>query len=202
MVWDRAFHTVFRNFSTLFLLVAAFTVPLHLAYSFAFRNVIEVSELHAAIQRFPPHRQVHSVGREQLTQSRLAFLALTGVEIALIPILVKATQRVIEVDAGGGVPTVADALSHARGSRGTVRKLLSHRMGTTVAALAIALVLGFLTERTGLLLVEPLGDRLAWAGVGLVRAISRAIGAPFFLVPAAMKAALDPTHRTRAPQSS
>lgn len=112
---DRAFRDAFRSFSTLFVVVAIVTVPLHLAYAFTFRNVIATGEIHAQIREFPNYRQVRSVGPEQLTHSSIAFWVLTGLELALMPVAVKATRRVLEIEEHGGVATAPDAWRQAVG---------------------------------------------------------------------------------------
>jgi hypothetical protein len=177
MSLDRAFRATFRNFSTLFLLVASLTVPLHLAYSVAFRDVVAVGDLRSAIERFPPHRKVHGVGRKRLHESRVAFIGLSLLEVALIPVLVRATERVLEVDEQGGVPSVLDAYRHVVQPR--PRQGIG--FARVVAAVVVAITVAFLAERIGLLLTEPVPRTLDFLAAGLVRALSRAVGAPFAL---------------------
>ncbi len=184
---DGAFRLTFRNFSTVFLLVCSVTVPLHLAYGVAFRNVIAVSDLHSAIERFPKDRHVHGVGLEQLEQSRLAFGVLTALEIISIPYLMRASARVLDVDENGGVPTATDALRHIADRQGPrLRPLLSHGLSYLLTAVVFALAIGYLSQRIGLIVIEPLHGELLFAADASVRALARALGAPFLLVPAAV----------------
>jgi hypothetical protein len=184
---ERSLRLAFRNFSTLFLLIAIVTTPLHLIYAFAFRDVIAVTELHSRIDEFPPDRKVQGVGPSDLDAARLALLGITIAELALIPLLVRAVGRVAAVDEGGGIPTVADAWSH----RGEAKTTLVHAVGgaglpTVAATLVISVLFGVLLERIGMILIDPLPPSEAFLGVGVVQAVSRAAGAPFFLMGVAM----------------
>ena len=180
---ERAFSAAFRNFSTLFLMVALFTVPLHVGYTFVFRDVIEVAELHSSIEEFPDYRQVKSVGPDQLRTARLAYLGLSALELALLlPLLARATGRVLEVADRGGVPTIPGALRSVVGrGRGTAMGLMGILPSVAVAAL-LALAIGWLFERAGLQLVEAVPDDAAWTLVGVIQGTARALAAPFLLV--------------------
>lgn len=180
---ERAFTTAFRNFSTLFLMVALFTVPLHVGYSYWFREVIEVREIHSSIEGFPSYRQVKNVGPDQLRTARLAYLGLSLLELALLlPLLVRATARVIEVDAAAGVPTIPNALrAGLRRARGTFRGLIGALPSVLIAAV-LALAIGWLFERVALLVVEAVPDEHAWPLVGAIQGCSRALAAPFVMV--------------------
>ncbi len=167
----------------MFLLVAIVTIPLHIAYAFAFRDVIAVSELHSQIEGFPPGRQVQGVGPGDLDAARLALLGLTIAELALIPVLVRVAARVAAVDEEGGVPTLGDAWSHRRESDASlVHALGSDGVKAVLGTLVVAVALGVVLERIGIAVVEPLSAEDAFAGIGLVQACSRAAAAPFFLV--------------------
>lgn len=180
---ERSLRITLKHFSTLFLLVAIVTIPLHIAYAFAFRDVITVSELHSQIEDFPPGRQVQGVGPADLDAARLALLGITIVELALIPVLLRAAARVAAVDEEGGVPTVGDAWSHRRESDASlVHALGSDGVRAVLGTLLVAVALGVVLERIGMAIVEPLNPEDAFAGVGLVQASSRAAAAPFFLV--------------------
>jgi hypothetical protein len=184
---DRALRLVFRNYWTIFFVVASVTVPLQVAYASVWHNVIAVRELHDDIAEFPPLRQVHGVGREQLRESRIAFWAIVAAELALIPLFVRATSRVLEVDGEKGVPSAVDAWRSAlsRGRRRTTARALA-RPGPLITGALLALAVGALVQAAGRLLVEPLSDDRAFVGVGLVDGVARAAGAPFFLVVAAL----------------
>ncbi len=172
----------FAEFFTFFLIVAFIALPLHLAHSYVFRNVIEVSELHEEIERFPSDRTVREVGPDRLGDYR-ASLALVGVlELALLPLLVRATRKAMVDRSEGRVPTVLRAWSGVSTAGGGYFRALARKPGPLITALVVALILGFLGEKVGLLAAQPLGDRSAWLGVGLAQAAARALAAPFFLV--------------------
>lgn len=179
---DRSWRVLFRNFSTFFLVVGVITIPLHLVHAFVFRDVIAVAELHSEIKELPANLKVRGVGAEDLDRARFAGWAVTALEIALLPLLLGATRRVVEVDEDGGVPEVIDAYRHA------ARRSTSHRpppgaVKTLAPAAVVALALGALATVAGGYLIEPLGDTFAWVGAGLVDGGARALGAGFFLVP-------------------
>ena len=180
---ERAFTAAFRNFSTLFLMVALFTVPLHVGYSYFFRDVIEVREIHSSIEGFPSYRQVKNVGPDQLRTSRLAYLGLSLLELALLlPLLVRATARVIDVDAARGVPTIPNSLrAGLRRTRGSLRGLIGALPSVLMAAL-LALAIGWLFENAALLVVEAVPDEHAWPLVGAIQGCARAVAVPFLLV--------------------
>jgi hypothetical protein len=191
---DDALRATFRNFTTLFLVVAVVTAPLHVGHSFVYRRVIAVQDLHSDIETFPLERQVHSVGRRQLDDSATSFWAITALEVLLLPLLVAAAGRVIEVDARGGVPTVVDAWIHLR-----LRAVFGRRGGgwwAILAGAAVALAVGYFVEAIGMIAVEPLPDAAAFAGTGLVQAISRASAVPFVLVPAVLTVRAKKTTRS------
>ena len=187
---DRAARLTFRNFWTLFFVVAAITVPLQVAYASVWHNVIAVRELHGDIEDFPPLRQVHGVGREQLQQSRVTYWLIVGAELALVPLLIRATSRVLEQDAAGEITSAPEAWRAALGrrrSRSVVRAL--GRPGPLLTGVLLAVAVGALVQVAGRLAIEPLGDERAFAGVGVVDGVARAAGAPFALVVAALVAA-------------
>jgi hypothetical protein len=179
---DRAFHRALHSFSTLFLIVAVLTLTLHLVYSVLFRDVIALSELHLEISSLRPNVVVQGVGPRDAASSETFFWALTALEVLAIPLLVAATHRVIQVDERGGVPTVPDAYSHVSEvrSRFSLRFVRSGWAAVLLGA-AAAFLIGYLFERAGLLLTEVLPDDWLFVGAGVVRGLSRAVAAPFFL---------------------
>jgi hypothetical protein len=185
---DHAFRLTLKNFTTYFLIVACVTVPLHIGYAFVFQKVIAVSEIHDEIKEFPSERQVRSVGTAELRDARLAMSIVTGLEILLLPVLARASRRVLLDDAEGELVTVKGAWAGLGGTGGSLTAAWSRHALALLVALATALALGFLAERVGILLAEPLSDQRAWAGVGLAQAAARALAAPFFLVPWAVAA--------------
>jgi hypothetical protein len=177
---DRAFRKTFRSFSTLFLVVAVVAIPLHLVYGFVFQDVIATRDIHEQISEFPNYRQARNVGPKDLTTARFAYWALSALELALVPLAVRATKRVIDVEDRGGVATAPDAWHHAldRGDRGRFDPATLPALGVAVI---VAFVLGFLIERTGMMLVDALSDDVAWAAAAVVQGVARAVAAPFAL---------------------
>ena len=179
---DHAFRLTLKNFTTYFLLVACVTVPLHVGYAFVFQKVIAVSEIHDEIETFPSERQVRSVGTAELEDARSVLRFITVLEALMLPVLARAARRVLADDSDGRMVTVKRAWGHLRGTGGSLLGAWSRHAFALLIALATALVLGFLAERVGILLSEPLSDQRAWAGVGLAQAVARALAAPFFIV--------------------
>lgn len=178
---DRAFRDAFRNFSTLFLVVATVAIPIHLAYAFAFRNVIATHEIHPQIREFPNYRQVRSVGPKQLTHASIAFWAITGLEvIVVLPLAVKATRRVLAVEEEGGVATAPDAWRDAFRKTGPHTFAPASLPGVAIAVIA-AFVLVTLVEIAFLTAAELVGARNNWATVGTVQGVARAAAVPFVL---------------------
>lgn len=177
---DRAFGATLRNFGTLFLMVAVLTVPLHLAYSIMFRNVIETRELHPVIETFPDSRQVRSVGRTQLTQARVGLGVLTLIELAAIPFLARGARKVLRDADAGELPSVAEALRSVR--EGPKVGFDTRGLGPVLVSAVVALAIGLLFERAGLLLIEFVPDERSYPFFGLMQGVSRALGAPFLLV--------------------
>jgi hypothetical protein len=186
---DRALRETFGNFSTFFLICLTVTLPLSLGHSYAFRNVIEVHELHDQIEDFPADRAVRDVGPDTLSDYRTTVAVLALVELALLLLLVRPTRRVLDVAAAGRVPTAIGAWRGGFGSPGGYLRAFVRSPVPVLAALILAALLGLLAERVGLLLAQPLGDQRAWLGLGLAQAVARAGAAPFFLVPWAMATA-------------
>lgn len=185
---DRSFRLTFANLSTLFLVVAILAVPLHLAHSFAFRNVIEVSELHDEIEAFPSDRTVRDVGPLDLRDYRLSLGVLTVLELGLLLVLVRPTRRVLSDYQAGKVPTATSAWTLGFAQRGSYLRALTRKPGPLMASLLVAAAIGFLAERAGSLLFQPLGDATAWVGVALAGAAARSLAAPFLLVTWALSA--------------
>jgi hypothetical protein len=180
MLLDAALRATVRNFSTLFLLVAVVTVPLHVGHAYAFRNVIATSELHPAIERWPPQRRVRGVGSGDLRTARVASTIITLLEIALLPLFARAAARVMAVDRRHGVPTVVGAWG---GGPIPLRELRPPTVGPVVVAAALALTVGWLARAIGLIVVESLPDGVAFAGRGLNESLARAGGAAFLIGP-------------------
>jgi hypothetical protein len=177
---DHALRATVRNYSTLFLVVAIFSVPLHVGRAYDYRHVLAVSDLHPAIERFPKTRKVRRVGPRALSRARTSYLVFNLIEVALLPLLAWAAARIMIADRRREVPTVIAAWASLRASDGSVswRRLSA---GPLVVALVLAVLIAWLARTAGLLLVEPLPSASAFLGVGLVEGLSRAVGAPFLL---------------------
>lgn len=183
---DNVLRIVFRNFSTLFLVVAVLVVPVHLAYTFTYKDVAQVEELHPYIENLPRGRQVQGVGRAVLAEARRRYVWVTVAEALLLPLLAGATRRVVAVDAAGGLPGVIDAYRHLLSKQlGPARRKASPaaRMGAVAAGVLLALVIGWLVQTIGLLGAEVGPDGARWLIAGIARATAFAAAAPFALVP-------------------
>jgi len=184
-VLDNMLQTVFRNFSTLFLVVAVLMGPVHLAYTFTYKDVAQVEELHPYIENLPRGRQVQGVGRAVLADARRKFVWVTVAEVLLLPLLVGATRRVVAVDAAGGLPGVWDAYRHLLTRRvGPPRRMPSPatRLALLASGIVLAVVIGWLVQTIGLLGAEVGPDSARWLIAGMSRATALAAAAPFALV--------------------
>jgi hypothetical protein len=184
MLLDKVLATTLKSFSTFFLIVAVVTVPLQLAYSFVYRDVLAVSELHSAIARLPPAQAVGGVTSEALRKARLAYLALCGLEVLFIPLLWRATSRVIALDRSGRLPTTLEAWRWRRIETTPHRPPEGGKAIMVVGAVLFSVVLWFLVERIGMLATEIVPERYLFIALGLVRSVSVAAAAPFALVAA------------------
>jgi hypothetical protein len=163
-------------------MVSVFTVTLHLVYSVIFRDVIAMSELHPELSLLRPNAGVRGVGPSDLSRAETFYWILTALEIVAIPFLVAGAGRILQVGAAGGVPTVPDAYRHMPEVRDRFT-LRFDRSGWAAVVLgaATALAIGYMFERAGLLLTEVLPNDWLFLAAGLVRGLSRAVAAPFFL---------------------
>ncbi|MBA2273536.1 MAG: hypothetical protein H0W21_06505 [Actinobacteria bacterium] len=182
---NNTLRIVFRNFSTLFLVVAVLLVPVHLAYTFIYKDVAQVEELHPYIENLPRGRQVQGVGRAVLAEARRRFVWVIVAEALLLPLLVGATRRVVAVDAAGGLPGVIDAYRHLPAKRaGPAHRTASPaaRLAALASGVVLAVVIGWLVQTIGLLGAEVGPDGARWLIAGMSRAIALAAAAPFALV--------------------
>jgi hypothetical protein len=184
MLLDRVLRLLFRNFATLFLATALITVPLQVGYELAFHDVVAVGHLHGFIDEFPEGRQVRGVGTTDLDRYRSWGLAIALIEIALVPLLVRMTRRVLEADRDKKVPGVARAWASVleRRSRGSRPAGWSAALGAGLIVGAGVLVLGHAI--TGVV-AEPVARDYLWAVLAVGRGVARAAAAPFLLVPLA-----------------
>lgn len=176
---EAGLRTTFRHFWTFFFLAAGITVPLHLIYVFAFHNVIALRELAPQIELFPAARQVHFVGPPDLQHARVALWIVDALEIALLPLAIRAARAVVDMDERGEVPTAPRAWRDSlRGHKG---KLLPPIGSALVMAVLIALVVGGLLDAIARLIAEPIGANWSFVILGLTQGSARAAGAAFFL---------------------
>ena len=182
---ERAFARTFRNFSTIFMVIAVVVVPLHLVYSFTFRNVIATSDFHDTIEQIPQYQQVRSVGPEQLDHARLVFWVMVVAELALLPIAVRATRRAFIVDDEGGVPTASDAWGRAL-QRQEGRKFRPGWLVPAGVGAAAAVTVGLLIFGIGSALTGFLSEDWRWVGVGVTQAAAVAGASPLLLGPLAL----------------
>jgi hypothetical protein len=150
---------------------------LHLGYSLIFRNVIETRELHEVIATFPESRQVRGVGQDQLTHARIGLLLVSLLELAAVPWLTQATAKVLRDEEEGEVATAGDALR----STPFTLKLRSVRPGPVIVAIVVSVLIGWLVERSGLLLLEFVADPRVFPFFGLMQAVARGVAGPFLL---------------------
>jgi hypothetical protein len=181
MLLDRGLRLAFRNFSTLFLIVATVTFPLQIAYGYVFRDVLAVSELHPVIEGSPNYRMIKGVNADRLASARRAFALTTVVEIAALGLLLGAARRVLETDARDEVP---GAFQSWRGVNPSGFSLRREGLASVVIAVLFAALIGVLIEATGKLLLEAVPDDVLWAGSALVHGAARAAAAPFALATA------------------
>jgi hypothetical protein len=190
---DRALRLLIRNYWSVFFVVATVTIPLQIAHATIWRNVIAVSELHADIEEFPPLRQVRGVGRGELNEALLAQWIIWAALVALIPLFIRATKRILEVDARGEVTSAADGWRAALGGSvgGRVLGALA-RPGLLLVGLALAALAFVLLMSCAYVLVEPLPPGPAFAWTGLALGLVLAGTGPFLLVPAAVASSAAP----------
>lgn len=183
---DASLRLTFRHFATLFLLVATVTVPLHVGVAFAYRDVVAVSELHPAIDDFPPKRRVRGVGPPELGAARRAVTVVTIVEVALLPVAVGATRRVLGARARGRLEGVVDGWAH--GVATLSRSSAAGRAGPVEIGVGVALgaVVGYALYRLGVPFVVATPAEVRFGPAGLLDGAARAFGGPFVLVPLAL----------------
>ncbi|MDQ4057890.1 MAG: hypothetical protein M3124_02075 [Actinomycetota bacterium] len=180
MPLDRALRTALRNLSTFFLIVALVTVPLNVVWGFLYQDVTALREVHDDIADLPKGQRVRGVGSSRLDRARYAELVVLAVEAALIPALLRVTRRAIDIDESGHVPTALGAwrgLGHRSEPPGS-----GWNGGVVVMTVLFAATIWLLASSIGKLIVAPLGDQVAWLGVGLTRGLALALALPFALV--------------------
>ncbi len=168
---EHALSKTFASLSTLFLVAAVLTAPVHLVHAFLFRDVLAVVDLRSEIDEFPETRQVRGVARSDLDTERYSLLLVVVAEALALPLLVRAARRVIAVDDTGGVSTVRDALAHLR--KGGRTNPTAVKQAAIVGL--IAAPLAWLVWQIGGTIVDAVSRDARWAIVGLGRAASAAL---------------------------
>lgn len=194
MSLDDALRTTFRNYSTFFLVVFVVLMPLHLVYGWVFQDVFAVRELHGAIAEFPPARQVRGVGQSDIERARLWFWIIVALEVALLPLIVKAGRAVLDQDERGEVTTVTGAWSSMRGGR-SLRTLRPPVMDLLGAA-SVALIVAVLAETALRAIADFIPDDVAFLALAFASAAGRSCGIPFLTAAFASQ----PTGNSRPPE--
>jgi hypothetical protein len=182
---DLALRATFRNFATLFLIVAAVTVPLHVVHAFLYRDVEAVRDIRDEIAELEPDDPVREVTSNDLDAYRTTSLWIVAAEIALVPLLAGAARDVLSADSRSELPGVGSAWAHSlsawRTSTDSEVSFSAVAVGLGMAA-AVASMAGQITA----FLAEPIPPDVAFGPLGLGRGVAYALGAPFFLVPLAL----------------
>lgn len=177
---DRGLRATFRNFATLFFVIAIVLVPLNLVVTYVYRDAVRVREIETQIRELEDE-EILGVDADRLDEADRARTVVLLAELLLLTVFLGATRKVLEDDAAGLVPKASSALA-----RGLVRPRLGPLVkapGVTLSGLALAGLVWLLASRTGDIASEALYDEAAWAGVGLVRGLAFALSLPFLLGP-------------------
>lgn len=177
---DRTLSATFREFSTLFLVVFVLILPLHLIYGWMFQDVLAVRELHPAIADFPASRQVRGVGQADVTNARLWFWIVIALEVALLPVIVKACRSVLDQARRGEVTSAKTALAATLQRRSPDAGRVGS--GGWLPALAIALLIAATAEITLGNVADFVPDNAAFVALALASAAARSCGLPFLAV--------------------
>jgi hypothetical protein len=183
---DKALRLTFKNYSTLVLVAAVFSIPVSLVYCFVFRGAIAVGELHNTILAFPGKRQVAGVGHDTLIMARWVGWGIVLLGVLSLLFLARPARRVLERDDEGHAPTVVDSLrnrpSRSPGVLGTLRE----NPGVVAIGAIVAIAVGWLALQAGMTLSEILSEKRLWTGVAITRGLAWSLAAPFVLVPLAL----------------
>ena len=190
---DHSFRLTFANLSTLFLLVLAVALPLHLAYGIATRDVVAVRSVADRVEDLgdAPAGEVTS---DDVSAARRWYLLLNLLELALLVVLVPAARAIVEAGEAGEVPTVGRGLRAITRPAAWRLRAPSGAWGQVALAAAVALAVGYLLEATLNQLVDLWTGGGSFVGVAAAQAIARALAAPFLLVALALA-----TRRAKVP---
>lgn len=198
MLLDTSARATARNFSTFFLVCMIVLLPLEMAYSLLHKDVIEAREMHSYIEELPRGQKVRGVGRRELADARRSRLIVTGIELALVPLLMSATRRVLDSDREARLPTAADAYRHGLAPFRPGPLPAGGAWGSVLVAALFALAVGFTGYQTGRIVAEAFPDRSAFGILGVVEAAARSIALPWFLVTWAVAGRREPARGSTA----
>ena len=133
-----------------------------------------------------PRRQVRGVGPPDLDAARRALLIATILEIALLPVAVGATKRVLSAEDRGRPAGVIDGWAHSLGALRSSSKAGRAGIADVLAGAALGAAACYGLYRIGLPFVEAVPAEVRFAPAGLLEGSVRAFGAPFLLVPLAL----------------
>ena len=179
---DRGLRATFRNFATLFFVVAIVLVPLNLVVTYVYRDAVRVREIETQIRELEDE-EILGVDADRLDDADLARTVVLLAELLLVPVFLGAARKALDDDHAGKVPKASSALT-----RGLTRPRLAPLVktpGLTLSVLALSGLVWLLVSRIGDVASEALYDEAAWAGVGLVRGLAFALSLPFLLGPLA-----------------
>ncbi|MGI8775065.1 MAG: hypothetical protein ACR2KQ_08665 [Actinomycetota bacterium] len=176
---DDSYRAMLRHFGTFFLVPAVVIAPLHLAYAFAFREVIALGELHSAIEALPRGADVRGITGSDIATARLVFWGLVAVEILLVPIFAAVTRRAMKAEEGERIGRILGYWQGLRDEKGGGHP----PTGVLVPAVLITGMIAILASQVVAPLVQVVPSSLAWAVAGLGATTAHCLAAPFLLVP-------------------
>jgi hypothetical protein len=182
MLLDRAARSTVGTFSTLFLICMTAMLPLEMTYAVLHHKAIETRELHGYIEDLPRGEKVRGVGHSEIDAARRDRKIVTVVELLLLPLLLAAARRALEVAENGGVPTATDAWRRGLAPFRTGPVPRGGPWGALLVSGAFALFVWFATFQAGRLVAEVFPDRLAFGILGPVGAVAGSVALPWLLV--------------------
>jgi hypothetical protein len=153
-----------------------------LTYAFIHRDVIEVRELEPYIEDLTGKQKVRGVTAADFDDAGRDRLIVIGIEIVLLPLLLSATRRVIEVDRERRLPTATDAYKRGLAPFRPGPLPEAKNLGALLVSVAFALFVGFAAYQAGRLLTEAFPDAVAFGILGTAEAVARSLALPWPLV--------------------